>query len=74
MVRPISIIRLSVISHTVLARSSKPPRVAKPEVCKSVRGALLYIPMFLRGGGLREIPSKDMGVAHTRGGLHERVR
>ena len=26
---------------------------------------LLYIPLFLRGGGFREIPSKDMGVAYS---------
>ena len=30
---------------------------------------ILSIPLFLRGCGLREILSKDMG-----GGLHERVR
>ena len=51
-------------------------------MCKSGRGgglhergvALLDIPLFLRGGSLREILFKDMAVVDTRGGLHERIR
>ena len=37
--------------------------------------ALTYISLFLKGGGLREILSKEMeGGLHEGGGLHERVR
>ena len=56
----------------VLARVSRPGWLSR-EVCKSGRGwftrrgeALLYIPLFLRGGDLRQILSKDMRVAYTR--------
>ena len=55
---------------TVLTRVSRPGWLSW-EVYKSGRGwltrrrvALLYIPIFLRGGGLREILSKDKGGVH----------
>ena len=60
---------------TVLARVSRPGCLSW-EVCKSDRGGLheggwLYnIFLYIwEGGGLREILSKDMGVAYTRGRL-----
>ena len=69
------------VPYTVLARVSRPGWLSW-EVCKSGRGwltrrgvATLYILLFLRGGGLKEILSKDMGGGlHEGGCLHERVR
>ena len=62
-------------TRTVLARVSSPGWLSQ-ELCKSGRGwltqrevALLYIPLFLRGGWL-----KGNSVQRHGGGLHERVR
>ena len=69
------------LKNTVLARVSRPGWLSW-EVCKSGRGwltrrgvALLYIPLFLRGGWLKANSVQRYGGWLTRGGgLHERVR